>query len=98
MNFNEFKKVVRQGDAEVHILCNQGSLYLIQIINEGVRSLLTQNRSTRPQVFRGLSECYGRLISAGLHCAFVDQACAHDEMISRQGYGASRVDQRLVRF
>jgi hypothetical protein len=98
MNFSEFKKVVRKGNPEVHILCNQGSLYLIQIFNDGGPFLLTHGRSTRPHVFHGLHECYEKLTDAGLHHAFVDQSCPHDEMISRQGYGASHTDQRAVCF
>ena len=53
MNFHEFKKVVHQGSPEVHILSNQGDLYLVQIFNDGGQSLLTLKNSNRPQVFHG---------------------------------------------
>lgn len=98
MNFNEFKKVVHQGSPEVHILSNQGDLYLVQIFNDGGQSLLTQGRTTRTQVFHSLPECYEKLVDAGLHHAFVDQTCAHDEMVNQQDYSASHTDHRAVCF
>ncbi|MBL4799860.1 MAG: hypothetical protein JKY50_20870 [Oleispira sp.] len=98
MNFHEFKKVVHRGSPEVHILSNQGDLYLVQIFNDGGQSLLTQGSTTRPQVFHGLPECYERLADAGLHHAFVDQTFAHDEMINQQDYCSSHTDHRAVCF
>jgi hypothetical protein len=97
MNFNEFKKVVHQGSPEVHILSNQGDLYLVQIFNDGGQSLLTQKGSIRAHVFHGLPECYEKLADAGLHHAFVDQASIHDEMINQQD-SAIHTDHRAVCF
>ena len=98
MNFHEFKKVVHSGHPEVHILSNQGDLYLIQIYNDGGQSLLTAKESTRPIVFHGLPECYEKLVDAGLHYAYVDQTLAHDEMINLTGSSIVHTDHRAVRF
>jgi hypothetical protein len=98
MNFREFKKVVHQGDPEVHILSNQGDLYLVQIYNDGTQSLLTVKETTRPMVFHGLPECYEKLADAGLHNAYVDQTMAHDEMINLVGSNTIHTDHRAVRF
>jgi hypothetical protein len=97
MNFHELKRVVHQGSPEVHILSNQGDLYLVQIFNDGGQSLLTLGSSTRAQVFHGLPECYEKLTDAGLHHAFVDQTFAHDEMINQQ-CSAAHTDHRAVCF
>ena len=98
MNFHEFKKVVHQGSPEVHILSNQGDLYLVQIFNDGGQSLLTLKNSNRPHVFHGLPECYEKLADAGLHRAFVDQTFTHDEMVNQQDYSLSHTDHRAVCF
>ena len=98
MNFHEFKTVVHRGSPEVHILSNQGDLYLVQIFNDGGQSLLTQGRTTRPQVFHGLPECYERLADAGLHHAFIDQTFTQDEMINQQDSCSSHTDHRAVYF
>ncbi|MEH6447116.1 MAG: DUF6482 family protein [Oleispira sp.] len=98
MNFHELKQVVHQGNPEVHILSNQGDLYLVQIFNDGGQSLLTKNHSSRPVVFHGLPECYEKLSDAGLHKAFVDQAMAFDEMINLEGDAAAQTDHQAVCF
>lgn len=98
MNFHELKQVVHQGNPEVHILSNQGDLYLVQIFNDGGQSLLTINHSSRPVVFHGLPECYEKLSDAGLHKAFVDQAMAFDEMINLEGGAAAQTDHQPVCF
>jgi hypothetical protein len=98
MNFQEFKKVVHRGSPEVHILSNEGDLYLIQIYNDGGQSLLTTNQSSKPMVFHGLPECYEKLSDAGLHHAYVDQTLAHDEMINLVGSSISHTDHRAVNF
>lgn len=97
MNFHEFKQVVHQGCPEVHILSNEGDLYLVQIFNDGGQSLLTEGQSTRAQVFHGLPECYEKLTDAGLHYAFVDQTFILDEMIN-QPCSATHTDHRAVCF
>jgi len=98
MNFHELKQVVHQGNPEVHILSNQGDLYLVQIFNDGGQSLLTKNHSSRPVVFHGLPECYEKLSDAGLHKAFVDQAMALDEMINLEGGTMTQTDHWPVCF
>jgi hypothetical protein len=98
MNFHELKQVVHLGNPEVHILSNQGDLYLVQIFNDGGQSLLTKNRSSRPVVFHGLPECYEKLSDAGLHKAFVDQSMAFDEMINLEGGVMTKTDHRPVCF
>jgi hypothetical protein len=98
MNFGEFKKVVHRGNPEVHILSNQGDLYLVQIFNDGSQSLLTKNHSYNPIVFHGLPECYETLTDAGLHHAFVDQAMECDEMINLGEGATPHTDHRAVNF
>lgn len=98
MNFHEFKKVVHRGSPEVHILSNEGDLYLIQIYNDGSQSLLTNKQSSRPIVFHGLPECYEKLSDAGLHHAYVDQTMAYDEMINLVGSSVAHTDHRAVNF
>lgn len=98
MNFQEFKKVVHHGSPEVHILSNQGDLYLVQIYNDGGQSLLTHNQTTRPLVFHALPECYEKLSDAGLHHAYVDQTMEHDEMINLAGSTVAHTDHRAVIF
>jgi hypothetical protein len=98
MNFHELKQIVHLGNPEVHILSNQGDLYLVQIFNDGGQSLLTKNRSSRPVVFHGLPECYEKLSDAGLHKAFVDQSMAFDEMINLEGGVMTKTDHRPVCF
>lgn len=98
MNFHEFKRVVRHGNPEVHILSNQGDLYLVQIFNDGGQCLLTKNHSSRALVFHGLPECYEKLSDAGLHRAFVEQSMESDEMINLEGSTMTRTDHRAVSF
>jgi len=98
MNFHDFKQVVHHGNPEVHILSNQGDLYLIQVFNDGGQSLLTKNHSTRPLVFHGLPECYEKLRDAGLRHAFVDQTMEFDEMINQGGGSMIHTDHRAVCF
>jgi hypothetical protein len=98
MNFREFKKVVRKSDPEVHILSNEGDLYLVQIYHDGSQSLLMDKQTARPMVFHGLPECYEKLADAGLHNAYVDQIIAHDEMINLVGSTTVHTDHRAVKF
>jgi hypothetical protein len=98
MNFHELKQVVHHGNPEVHILSNQGDLYLVQIFNDGGQSLLTKKHSSRPIVFNGLPECYEKLSDAGLHHAFVDQTMELDEMINLGEGVITHTDHRPVSF
>jgi len=98
MNFHELRQVVHKGNPEVHILSNQGDIYLVQIFNDGGQSLLTQKQSTRPVVFNGLPACYEKLSDAGLHRAFVDQTMECDEMINLAGCMVNHTDHRAVSF
>jgi hypothetical protein len=98
MRFNELKKAVQNGQPEVYILANQRDLYLIKVINDGARSLLTQKHSSRPLVFRSLQACYEKLSNAGLHRALVEQSMVFDEMINLAEGIMTRVDHRPVYF
>lgn len=98
MNVKELKQLAHRGHPEVHILSNEGDLYLIQIFSEGRQAMLTHNRSTRPMVFHGLPECYEKLSDAGVHRAYVDQTLAYDEMIASSADPVSHTDHRAVSF
>jgi hypothetical protein len=98
MNFRELKRLVRQGNPVVHILSNQGDLYLVRIFSEGEQSLLTKKNSSRPLVFRGLPQCYEKLRDAGLRHGFVDQFMAFDQMINNEAGVVLPKDHRPVCF
>jgi hypothetical protein len=98
MKFHELKKAVQNGQPEVHILANQGDLYLVKVIDDGVPSLLTTKFANRPLVFHSLQTCYEKLSDAGLHRAFVEQSMAFDEMINLEGGIKTKVDHRPVYF
>lgn len=98
MNFQALKQVVVKGNPEVHILSNQGDLYLVQIFHDGGQTLLTQKNSSRPLVFHGLPECYEKLADAGLHAAYVNPPCTEDEMINLDQHLERQADHRMVTF
>lgn len=98
MNFYELKQVIHSGNPEVHVLSNQGDLYLVQIFNDGSQSLLTQKDAQRPVVFHSLPECYETLSSLGLRDAYVDQIMEQDEMINLGGDPGMHMAHQKVIF
>lgn len=97
MKLSELKKLAHQGRPEVHILSNEGDLYLIQVFSEGKQALITTDQG-RNRVFHALPECYETLSGAGIHKAYVDQIMAYDEMVSCNAEQASHTDHRAVVF
>jgi len=97
MKLSELKKLAYQGRPEVHILSNEGDLYLIQVFSDGKQALITDSHGQN-RVFHALPECYETLADIGVHKAYVDQIMAYDEMVSCNAEQASHTDHRAVVF
>jgi hypothetical protein len=80
MTLNELKKQAHQGKPEVHVLTNEGDLYLVQVVHEGQESLLMER--DRPMRFRSLAECSETLASVGVKRGYMLQPMPCDEMIN----------------
>lgn len=95
MNYRELKRAVNNAHPEVHVLSNEGDIYLVQVFCDGEQALLKE-RDGKPVVFHGLPECLDKLKAVGVHKAYVDQTMAYDEMINSTGDSLSHTDHRLI--
>lgn len=80
MTLSELKRCAHHARPEIHILANEGDLYLVQVLCDGGQSLLTEDG--HPKRFRSLSECSHRLAMLGVRDGYMIQHMAHDEMVN----------------
>ncbi|ASP39481.1 hypothetical protein CHH28_12720 [Bacterioplanes sanyensis] len=80
MTLSELKKQANNDATEVHVLANEGDLYLVQVVHDGQESLLMER--DQPMRFRSLAECSQTLASVGVKSGFMVQALPYDEMIN----------------
>lgn len=80
MTLHELKKCLRNANPEVHILANEGDVYLVQVEVDGQQALLMEHN--KPLRFRSLSECSHRLAAMGIDSGYMVQTLAYDEMVN----------------
>jgi len=93
MTSKELKRCAHYSRPEVHVLANEGDLYLVQIFHDGMQSLLTEN--DQPKRFRSLSECSHQLAMLGVHHGYMIQSMPYDEMVNSTDSVAHSERQRM---
>ena len=79
MTLSELKTRVLRGYPEVHVLANEGDVYLVQVISYGKENLLMDGKN--PMRFHSLAECSQGLAQQGVKKGYLIQNLAADEMI-----------------
>ena len=72
MTLKELKRCAHYSRPEVHVLANEGDVYLVQIFHDGMQSLLMENN--QPKRFRSLAECSHQIAMLGVQHGYMIQS------------------------
>jgi hypothetical protein len=80
MTPSELKRCAQVSRPEVHVLANEGDVYLVQVFYDGMQALLMEG--DQPKRYRSLAECSHDMANLGLRYGYMVQSMPYDEMVN----------------